>query len=103
LEDLHAAGRKVIGYGAPAKGSVVLNYCGISTDLLPVVLDSTPAKQWLHMPGTHQRILPPSALEDEAPDVLLLLAWNHAEEIIAREEAFRARGGTFLTPHLETF
>jgi methylation protein EvaC len=65
------------------------------------VLDSTPAKQGLHVPGTHQPILPPSALSDQDPDVLLLLAWNHAEEIVSREEVFRARGGRFLTPHLE--
>jgi methylation protein EvaC len=68
---------------------------------LPVVLDSTPAKQGLHVPGTHQPILPPSALAEQNPDVLLLLAWNHAEEIVAREQAFKARGGQFLTPRLE--
>lgn len=101
LEELRAAGKKVIGYGAPAKGSVVLNYCGIDVDLLPIVLDSTPAKQGLHMPGTHQPILPPSVLQEEDPDVLLLLAWNHADEIVAREHAFKAGGGRFLTPHLD--
>ncbi|MGA2500050.1 MAG: class I SAM-dependent methyltransferase [Tepidisphaeraceae bacterium] len=100
LLGLRAAGTKVIGYGAPAKGSVVLNYCGIGTDLLPVVLDSTPAKQGLHVPGTHQPILPPSALPKEDPGMLLLLAWNHAPEILEREKPFRARGGRFLTPHL---
>jgi methylation protein EvaC len=79
---------------------VVLNYCDIDIDLLPVVLDSTPAKQGLHIPGTHQPILPPSALKEEGPDVLLLLAWNHAEEILRHEVDFRATGGRFLTPHL---
>ena len=100
LEQLKDEGSKVIGYGAPAKGSVVLNYCEIGTDLVPVVLDSTPAKQGLHVPGTHQPILPSTALHDEAPDVLLLLAWNHAEEIVGREQAFVKNGGRFLTPHL---
>ena len=98
--DLSGSRVKVVGYGAPAKGSVVLNYSNIGTDLLPVVLDSTPAKQGLHVPGTHQLIRPPTALPDENPEVLLLLAWNHAEEIVAREEGFRARGGRFLTPQL---
>jgi methylation protein EvaC len=65
------------------------------------VLDSTPAKQGFHIPGTHQPILPPSALDELRPDVLLLLAWNHANEIIERETAFRAGGGKFLTPHLK--
>jgi hypothetical protein len=101
LEELRTEGKKVIGYGAPAKGTVVLNYCRIGTDLVPVVIDSTPAKQGLHVPGTHQPILPPRALADEAPDVLLLLAWNHADEIVGRETAFKARGGQFLTPHLD--
>jgi SAM-dependent methyltransferase len=99
LTELKAAGAKVAGYGAPAKGTVVLNHCGIGTDLLPFVVDSTPAKQGCFVPGTHQPILHPSVLETEKPDVLLLLAWNHAEEIRAREAAFLARGGRFILPH----
>lgn len=100
LVSLHASGKKVISYGAPAKGTVLLNYCEITTELVPVVLDSTPAKQGLHVPGTHQRIAVPSELETLAPDIVLLLAWNHAPEIIDREHAFIARGGKFLTPRL---
>ena len=83
LAELRDAGVKVAGYGAPAKGTVVLNYCGIGTDLLPFVVDTTPAKQGCFVPGTHQPIFPTSALERERPDVLLLLAWNHAEEVRA--------------------
>jgi novobiocin biosynthesis protein NovU/D-mycarose 3-C-methyltransferase len=101
LVDLRAEGVKVLGYGAPAKGSVALNYCDIGTDLLPAVFDSTPAKQGFHVPGTHQPILPPARLEEEKPEVLLLLAWNHAAEIVEREAAFRKRGGKFLTPRLQ--
>lgn len=101
LLELKASGKCVIGYGAPAKGTVLLNYCGITTDLLPVVIDSTPAKQGLHVPGTHQPILAPSELERLTPDIILLLAWNHAPEIVAREQALIARGGRFLTPRLE--
>ena len=89
----------MLGYGAPAKGTVVLNYCGIGADLLPAVIDSTPAKQGWHVPGTHQPILPPEAMETEKPDVLLLLAWNHAAEIRQREAAFLARGGKIILPH----
>ena len=95
LVELRNIGRKVIGYGAPAKGTVVLNYCDIGTDLVPVILDSTPAKQGLYVPGTHQLILPSSALSDQNLDVLLLLAWNHAEEIIERESAFKRTAGCF--------
>jgi SAM-dependent methyltransferase len=100
LTELKEDGAKVLGYGAPAKGTVVLNYCGIKTDLLPAVIDSTPAKQGWHVPGTHQPILSPDVMEREKPDVLLLLAWNHAREIMQRESAFLARGGKFISPHL---
>jgi len=99
LTELRERRIKIAGYGAPAKGTVVLNHCGLGVDLLPFVVDSTPAKQGLHVPGTHQLIRPPSVLADEKPDVLLLLAWNHAGEIREREAAFLARGGRFLLPH----
>ena len=89
--------------GAPAKGTVVLNYCHIGTDLCPAVIDSTRAKQGWHVPGTHQPILPPEAMQAENPDVLLLLAWNHAQEILRREAAFVARGGIVITPHEREF
>jgi len=99
LLELKQKGKKILGYGAPAKGTVILNYCDIGTDLLPAVIDSTPAKQGWHVPGTHQLILPPSAMAEEKPDALLLLAWNHAKEIQERESAFVARGGEFIFPH----
>lgn len=101
LKQLRDSGVRVIGYGAPAKGTVRLNFCEIGTDLLPEVIDSTPAKQGLHVPGTHQLIRPPSALNEIKPHYVLLLAWNHGPEILAREAEFRARGGKFLTPWLE--
>lgn len=101
LKQFRDSGVKVLGYGAPAKGTVRLNFCDIGTDLLAEVIDSTPAKQGLHVPGTHQYIRPPSALKEINPDYLLLLAWNHAPEILARESEFRARGGKFLTPWIE--
>ena len=69
LIDLRAQGRRVLGYGASAKAAVVLNYCGIGLDLLPAVIDSTPAKQGWCIPGTRQPILPPSAIESQRPDV----------------------------------
>ena len=101
LKQFRDSGVKVLGYGAPAKGTVRLNFCDIGTDLLAEIIDSTPAKQGLHVPGTHQYIRPPSALNEINPDYVLLLAWNHAPEILARESAFIARGGKFLTPWLE--
>lgn len=100
LSEQKAHGRRVWGYGAPAKGTVLLNHFGIGTDLLPVVVDSTPAKQGLHMPGTRQPILAPAEVAAQAPEAVLLLAWNHAREIAGREAAYRAAGGRLLTPDL---
>lgn len=100
LAEEKARGRRVWGYGAPAKGTVLLNHFGIGTDLLPVVVDSTPAKQGCLVPGTHQPILAPAEVAKQVPETVLLLAWNHAREIAGREAAYRAAGGRFLTPDL---
>jgi methylation protein EvaC len=99
LETLHrirAEGKTVVGYGAPGKSSTVTNYCGIGTDLVPFVCDSTPTKQGLLVPGSHLPVRPPSAFSDPYPDYALLFAWNHADEIIAKEREFRAQGGRWL-------
>jgi novobiocin biosynthesis protein NovU/D-mycarose 3-C-methyltransferase len=100
LSELARQGKRVIGYGAPAKGAVVLNACNITPDLVSHVVDSTPAKQRLYMPGTRQPVLPTEELERLAPDVLLLLAWNHAAEVVRREAKLLDRGVQCLTPHL---
>lgn len=96
LQDIRAAGQRVVGYGAPAKCTTVTNYCGIGTDLLPFVCDSTPAKQGHLVPGSHLPVRPPEAFSDSYPDYALLFAWNHAEEIMAKESAFREAGGRWI-------
>ncbi|MGW5051330.1 methyltransferase domain-containing protein [Actinokineospora sp. NPDC004072] len=96
LRELAAEGKRVVGYGAPAKCSTVTNYCGIGTDLVPFVVDSTPAKQGLLVPGAHLPVRPPADFADPYPDYALLFAWNHAEEIMAKETAFRAAGGKWI-------
>ena len=95
LTEFRDAGVRVAGYAATAKSATVLNYCGIGPDLVPVVYDTTPAKQGRLTPGSHIPVRPFPALDD-APDVYLLFAWNHAEEIMAKEEAFAKRGGRWL-------
>lgn len=96
LRDLRAQGRRVVGYGAPGKCSTVTNYCGIGPDLVPFVCDSTPAKQGCLTPGTHLPVRAPEAFTDPYPDYALLFAWNHAEEIMAKEEGFREAGGRWI-------
>ncbi len=96
LADIKAEGRTVVGYGAPAKCTTVTNYCGIGTDLVPFVCDSTPGKQGHLVPGSNLPVRPPSAFSDPYPDYALLFAWNHADEIMAKEKAFRASGGRWI-------
>lgn len=98
LSDQAESGRVVWGYGAPAKASVLLNYCDIGCDLLPVVVDSTPIKQGRYMPGTQQPILPPEELQRAMPDAALVLAWNHFAEIQAKETEYLQAGGELVAP-----
>ncbi|MEV1049189.1 class I SAM-dependent methyltransferase [Streptomyces sp. NPDC049916] len=96
LRRLRDEGRHVVGYGATAKSATVLNYCGIGEDLLAYVSDSTPAKQGRLTPGSHIPVLPPERFRSRYPDYAVLFAWNHAEEIMANEEEFRAAGGQWI-------
>lgn len=91
-------GKKVVGYGAPAKGNTLLNYYKINENLLDFIVDTTPFKQGLYTPGSHIRIYPPDKLKEARPDYLLLLAWNYADAIMAKETDFRKRGGKFIIP-----
>jgi len=96
LRDLRAEGRTVVGYGATAKSATAINYCGITPELVPFTCDSTPSKQGKLMPGSHIPVRPPAAFGAPYPDYALLFAWNHAEEIMAKERAFRESGGKWI-------
>jgi SAM-dependent methyltransferase len=98
LGDLRAAGKTIAGYGAPAKGNTLLNYCGIGTDLLPFTVDRNPMKVGTLTPGTHIPVLPTETVLTRQPDFLLLLAWNFAAEIGQQQEEYRRRGGRFILP-----
>jgi SAM-dependent methyltransferase len=98
LEQLRRDGRSVAGYGAPAKGNTLLNYCGIGVDLLPWTVDRNPLKVGLFTPGMHLPVLPVEAIGERRPDYLLVLPWNFSEEIIRQQHAFAARGGRFIIP-----
>ena len=98
LADLKARGLSIAAYGASAKGSTLLNYCGIGRETLDFVADRGPAKQGRYTPGSGLPILAPSALLERMPDVTLLLTWNFAAEILAQQAEYRRRGGKFLVP-----
>ncbi|ASU60997.1 class I SAM-dependent methyltransferase [Nocardiopsis dassonvillei] len=96
LRSLRDQGLRVVGYGATAKSATVLNFCGIGPDLLEFVCDTTPAKQGRLTPGSHVPVRDHGAFTASYPDRALLLAWNHAEEIMAKEEGFREAGGRWI-------
>jgi len=98
LQGLKSQGKSIAGYGAPAKGNTLLNYCQISTDLLPYTVDKNPLKVGKLTPGMHIPVLAVETLLEQQPDVVLILAWNFAEEIIGQQEAYRKRGGRFIIP-----
>ena len=98
LSYLRESNAAVAGYGAPAKGNTLLNYCGITTDLLPYTVDRNPLKVGLFTPGAHIPVLPIDVLEEREPEYLFLLAWNFAEEIMRQETRFTDRGGKFIVP-----
>lgn len=96
LRELRDGGKRVVGYGATAKSATVTNYCGIGPDLVPFICDTTVAKQGRLTPGSHIPVREPSAFAEPYPDYALLFAWNHAEEIMAKERAFREAGGKWI-------
>jgi hypothetical protein len=99
LRSLRESGSRVAGYGAPAKGNTLLNYCGIDRELMPFTVDKNALKVGTYTPGAHIPVMSTAALETAAPpDYVLILAWNFADEIIQQQEAHRARGGKFIIP-----
>jgi len=98
LAKLRADGCTIAAYGAAAKGATMLNATGITTDLVDYVVDRNRHKHGRFMPGTHQPIVGTEVLVDDPPDVLLLLAWNFAAEIMDQQAEFARRGGRFIVP-----
>jgi methylation protein EvaC len=96
LQDLKAQGKRVVGYGATSKSTTIINYCGITPDLVEFISDITPVKQGKYSPGAHIPVRPHEDFARNYPDYALLFAWNHAKEIMDKEEAFRAGGGKWI-------
>jgi len=94
----HRAGKRVVGYGAPAKGNTLLNYCGIGPEFMPFTVDRSPHKQGLFLPGTHIPIREPEAVLNAKPDYLFILPWNLRQEISEQMAAIRTWGGKFVVP-----
>ncbi|HUL90781.1 MAG TPA: class I SAM-dependent methyltransferase [Burkholderiales bacterium] len=91
-------GKRICGYGAPAKGNTLLNYCGVRNDFLDFTVDRSPHKQGLFLPGTHIPVFAPEKLSETKPDYVLILPWNLKEEIMAQLSFIRDWGGRFVIP-----
>ena len=98
LIGLKNEGKKIVGYGAPAKGNTLLNYCGIRTDFLDYTVDRSPYKQNCYLPGSRIPIKHPDQIRKDRPDYVLILPWNIKEEIVAQMDHIREWGGRFIVP-----
>lgn len=97
LETLKGEGKRVVGYGATSKSTIVTNYGNIGPELVEYISDTTPTKQGKFNPGTHIPIMPYESFTANYPDYALLFAWNHREEIVEKEQHFLSQGGRFIT------
>lgn len=98
LIKLRLAGKKIVGYGAPAKGNTLLNYFKIGPEILDYIVDDSPFKQGLFTPGTHIPVVSAKILESNKPDYILILAWNFASSIMEKYSSFKQKGGKFIIP-----
>lgn len=98
LTKLKAQGNRIVGYGAPAKGNTLLNYCKIGPDILDYLTDTTPYKQGKYSPGMHIPVVSPDVFHKDPPDYALMLPWNYQTEILKKEREFLKNGGQFIIP-----
>lgn len=98
LGDLKTQGKRIVGFGAPAKATTLLYAFGIDGSILDYIVDDAPLKQGRVMPGSHIPIKPPAALYEDKVDYCVILAWNFAEAIMQNHARFAEQGGTFIIP-----
>jgi hypothetical protein len=98
LIEAREQGKTVVGYGAPAKGNTLLNYCGIRTDFLDYTVDRSPHKQDSLLPGVRIPVFAPERIFETRPDYLLILPWNLQTEVMSQMAGIREWGGRFVVP-----
>ena len=98
LQKLKSENKKVIGYGAAAKGNTLLNYYHIGPELIEFIADLSPMKQNKFTPGTHIPVYSPERIYEIKPDYMLILAWNFADEIMKQQIKFKEMDGKFIIP-----
>ncbi len=98
LLDLKQQGKRIAGFGAPAKATTLMYHFGIGAGIIDFIVDDSPLKQGLYSPGMRIPVVPSSELYAQKPDYAVILAWNFAQPIIDKHAAFRAQGGRFIVP-----
>jgi SAM-dependent methyltransferase len=98
IKSLKKQGKSIAGYGAPAKSTTLLNFCGITNKDIDYIVEDNPLKIGLYAPGTHIPIVPSSALLDTVPDYLLILAWNFSAEIMEKTKELHSKGTKCIIP-----
>jgi SAM-dependent methyltransferase len=98
LSDLKGRNARIVGYGAAAKGTIMLNYTGIGRETLDFVVDRNTHKQGRYIPGVRLPIEPPERILQTQPDYVLILPWNFKDEIMSQQAEYRRRGGRFIVP-----
>lgn len=98
LGKLKREGKRIAGFGAPAKATTLLYHLGITPQLVDFIVDDSPLKQGRYTPGMHIPVLPAQALYDRKVDYAVILAWNFADAIMQKHAAWRSGGGRFIVP-----
>jgi hypothetical protein len=98
LRRLKSEGKRIAGFGAPAKLTTLVYHLGLEPGMIDFVVDDSPLKQGLFTPGMHIPVVPAQQLYERRPDYVLILAWNFAGPIMHKHAAFREAGGRFILP-----
>jgi len=98
VSDLRRSGRRVVGYGAAGRSTILLNFCRLGPELVDYVVDMSPLRYGKYVPGVNVPVVSPEVFHDDPPDLAIMTAWNYEPEIVAKEQAFLARGGRFIVP-----
>ena len=98
MGEIWGQGKTLSGYGAPAKGNTLINFCNFTPAQINYIVDDNPLKQNLFTPGAHIPVVPSAVLFEKPTDFVLIFAWNFANEIIQKLSPLREKGVRFLIP-----
>jgi len=99
IKKLKSENKRIVGYGASAKGNVLMNMCGLGPEDIDYIVDATPSKQGLYTPGSHIPIVSEEYLEKDNPDYAILFIWNFKDEVLKKQkDKFLKKGGRFIIP-----